>query len=78
MFNLSWDDIKTGSDTLPAAEYNDMVTDQKTRAIRTTGSGDPVSTPSNIGDIYIDTTNDKMYISTGTSSVLDWRKVITQ
>lgn len=76
---MAWDDLKvdgpTGNDIL-AADYNDGVTDQKTRAIRTTGAGAPSTAPANIGDIYIDTTNSKFYMAMGTGSAADWKKVI--
>jgi len=55
-----------------------MVTDQKTRSVASSGAGVPSSTPSNLGDIYIDTTNLKIYIATGTSSSSDWKKVMSQ
>jgi hypothetical protein len=38
------------------------------------GSGTPSSTPAKTGDIYVDTTNYKTYISKGTSSSADWIK----
>lgn len=38
------------------------------------GSGAPSSTPSKVGDIYVDTSNYKTYISKGTSSSADWIK----
>lgn len=37
-----------------------------------TGSGAPVSTPSAMGQIYVDTNAAKVYISTGVSSSGDW------
>lgn len=36
------------------------------------GSSAPTSTPSKIGDIYVDTTNKKFYKAAGTSSGADW------
>jgi hypothetical protein len=75
---MAWDGTKATNDIVSSSDYNDSVTDQKTRAIRTNGAGAPSSTPSNVGDIYIDTTNLKIYISTGTSSSADWKKVISQ
>ena len=75
---MSWDDGKQANDEFLSAEWNAMVTDQKTRVIRTTGAGVPSSTPSNIGDVYIDTTKKKMYIAMGTSSSSDWKKVASQ
>lgn len=41
----------------------------------TTGSGAPGSTPSQEGDIYIDTTNDVGYIAVGTASSADWSQI---
>jgi hypothetical protein len=41
-------------------------------SVITSGSGAPTSTPSNLGDIYIDTTGDIFYIATGTASSADW------
>lgn len=37
------------------------------------GSGAPATTPQAVGHHYIDTTNDKSYISVGTSSSADWQ-----
>lgn len=36
------------------------------------GSGNPASTPSRVGEMYIDLTADRAFISTGTSSSADW------
>lgn len=38
----------------------------------TSGSGAPGSTPAAVGQIYVDTSGAKVYISTGTSSSSDW------
>ena len=38
----------------------------------TSGAGAPASTPGKLGDIYIRTSNAKVYISTGTASSADW------
>lgn len=37
-----------------------------------TGTATPASTPTKIGDIYIDTTAKKLYFASGTSSSADW------
>lgn len=37
-----------------------------------TGTAAPATTPGKIGDIFIDTTNKKLYFATGTSSSADW------
>ena len=42
--------------------------------IISSGAGAPASTPSKVGDIYIDTTNDDAYIAVGTASSADWEK----
>jgi hypothetical protein len=39
------------------------------------GAGAPGSTPSFIGQMYIDTTGKRQYFATGTASSADWRKV---
>lgn len=36
------------------------------------GTSAPSSTPTKVGDIYVDTTNLKLYFATGTSSSSDW------
>lgn len=43
----------------------------------TSGAGAPASTPSNVGDFYIDTTNLVLYVAMGTSSSADWKGVLT-
>ena len=75
---MAWDDIKQAQDDFTSSDWNDMVTDQKTRSVVTSGAGVPSSTPGKIGDIYIDTSALKIYIATGASSSADWKKVITQ
>lgn len=42
--------------------------------IISSGAGVPASTPSKVGDIYIDTTNDDAYIAVGIASSADWEK----
>jgi len=37
-----------------------------------TGTAAPLSTPTKVGDIYVDTTNKKLYFAAGTSSSADW------
>lgn len=39
------------------------------------GTGAPGTTPSKIGDIYVDTAVPKVYVSTGTASASDWTAV---
>jgi len=39
----------------------------------TSGSGAPSSTPSRIGRLYIDTSGEKVYISTGIASSANWK-----
>jgi hypothetical protein len=61
-----------------AVEYdgtNYFVTTGTTRMILTrtqTGTAAPATTPSAVGIQFIDTTNKKIYVSTGTSSSADW------
>jgi len=74
---ISWDDTKVNLDDFLPGDWNDMVTDQKTRGSASSGAGVPSSTPSILGAIYIDTTNLKIYIATGTASSADWKKVVS-
>jgi len=37
-----------------------------------TGTAAPNSTPANIGDLYVDTTNHKLYFADGTASSSNW------
>lgn len=43
--------------------------------VTSSGIGAPGSTPSEVGDIYIDTQAKNVYISAGTSSSADWVQV---
>jgi len=36
------------------------------------GTAAPLTTPSKIGDIYVDTVLKKVYVGTGTASSADW------
>jgi hypothetical protein len=45
---------------------------QQLTASVNSGTGVPTSTPSKIGDLYVDTTNLKLYFATGTTSSSDW------
>lgn len=38
----------------------------------TTGTAAPTTTPSRIGNMYVDTTNKKIYFATGHASSADW------
>ena len=79
MIKIAWDDTKTdGTDDVLAADYNERTTQIKARSKVSSGTTAPTSTPDSVGDIYVDTTNLKIYIATGTSSSSDWKKVLTQ
>jgi len=41
----------------------------------TTGTASPTTTPSRIGNIYVDTNNKKIYFATGHASSSDWTVV---
>lgn len=51
---------------------NAVQTVLNTKTSVSSGSGAPSSPPAKAGDIYIDTTNYKTYVSKGTSSSSDW------
>ena len=40
----------------------------------TSGSGAPVSTPANVGDVYVDTNNNQWWTAVGTAGSSDWRQ----
>lgn len=41
----------------------------------TSGSGAPVSTPANVGDMYVDTNNNQFWVAVATTGSSDWRQV---
>lgn len=41
--------------------------------ITANGTGAPATTPTSIGQMYIDTAAEKVYVSTGTASSADWK-----
>lgn len=60
--------------TLLSADRNFAFPDMAgTLCTFTSGSGVPGSTPSSIGQFYIDTLNAKVYASTGTTNAADWK-----
>jgi len=62
------------TDTFYMTATNGVAGSTKRQAIPgvTTGTAAPASTPIRVGDIYTDTNNKKVYISTGISSSADW------
>lgn len=44
---------------------------------RFTGTAAPATTPSKVGDIFVDTANNRTYVAHGTSSSADWKEVLT-
>jgi len=56
-----------------AAEVRSVLTDIMDSGTNvSSGAGAPATTPSRVGDIYIDTTADVFYIATGVASSADW------
>ena len=51
------------------------INDHGDRLTATTGSGAPATTPTDTLLYYLDTTAKDMYVSVGTSSSADWKKV---
>ena len=65
-------DICEGRVTLPSLNVKRLgVWDENNLIV--TGSGAPLTPPDRAGQIYIDTTNDAQYNSTGNNSVSDWK-----
>lgn len=78
MILIAWDDTKIKKDDFLSADWNVMVPIIKAKSTASNGAGVPSSTPANIGDIYVDTTTEKIYMATGTSSASDWKKLVSQ
>lgn len=59
-----------------SADYATAAQGAKADAAPTISSGDgaPTSTPTKVGDIYVDKTGDDAYIAVGTASSADWEK----
>lgn len=51
-----------------------LLSDVTARPTISSGAGAPASTPTKVGDIYIDTTGDDAYVAVGTASSADWEK----
>lgn len=49
-----------------------LMKDASTIPVISTGTAAPTTTPTKVGDMYIDTTNKKLYFSVGTSASTDW------
>jgi len=66
-------DLNSASDTNQLMD-NDayLKTQTDASAIISSGSGAPSSTPSKVGNLYVDTTNKILYAAAGTSSSADW------
>lgn len=78
--NMTADRIVTFQNASGTVEYTGHthtesdITDLGTYPDITSGAGAPASTPTKVGDIYIDTTGDDAYIAVGTASSADWEK----
>lgn len=64
--------LKADDSTIYTKAETDGLLDSKATA--SSGTAAPTSTPAKAGDIYVDTTNYKTYISKGSSSTSDWIK----
>jgi len=71
VIKIAWDDVKVAFDDITSADHNDLVTAIKAKPAVSS------STPTGIGYMYIDTTNIKIYIATGTTGSSDWKKVLS-
>jgi len=57
---------------ITAEHWSELSTTLDSKPLITTGILAPTSTPTKIGDIFVNTTGSKVYISKGTSSSADW------
>lgn len=83
---MAWDDTKQNAqnpetpnsfEKLEASEWNDMVAHQKTRAGKIISTTNPATAPSEEGNLYINKTNDEIFVSKGTENVNNWVKLST-
>ena len=73
--SADWDQI-TGGGSSDHGALTGLADDDHTQyTLISSGAGAPASTPSRVGEIYIDTTNDEAYVSTDTASSADWDQV---
>lgn len=56
-------------------EYEDVAIDHADRLDALTGSGAPGTTPTDTNLNYLDTAAKDMYVSVGTASSADWKKI---
>lgn len=61
-----------GSITGTLSSQTDLQNELDTKPTVATGTAAPASTPTTVGDIFVDTTNDNIYQATGTASSADW------
>lgn len=68
--------ISAGNDTVsPYISSDDLVNGDSVYPNILFGSSAPSSVPNKIGNIYVNTSSKKVYISTGTSSAGDWTEL---
>jgi hypothetical protein len=66
--------LDDGGDTIPVRILSSQRIDGDTVYPNiSSGEGAPSSTPSKVGDLYFDTSGEKVYGATGTSSSSDWK-----
>lgn len=69
----SYTELRTDINVEDGADVTDATNVSAAGApIINSGAGVPASTPSKVGDIYVDTTNDNVYVATDTVSSADW------
>ena len=56
-------------------KITEVVNDHADRLDPGTGSAAPTSTPTDVGLLFLNTTAKDMYISVGTASSADWKKI---
>jgi hypothetical protein len=62
----------TATHTLQVDASGNLIEGSVSFPIISTGTAAPSSTPAKVGDIYVDTTNKKLYFAAGNSSSADW------
>jgi hypothetical protein len=74
--DTSWNGVTTVAPSKNAIrdKINTIDTAINAKPTISSGAGAPASTPTKVGDIYIDTTGDDAYLAVGTASSADWEK----
>ena len=72
-YSVKIESADTLNTTITWGDYSDIIGYDYRYSMIEDDSGAPSSTPTKVGNIYIDTSGGKVYISTGTTNSTDWK-----